>query len=202
VDAAGSTTPHIAVASTASRVNQDDVTVHWARGPVPVISRSSEEPLINTLFDVTRCAEPMLALAVWESALRKQLITASELARVKWRSTAAQRFSAVAGHLSDSGLETLFMWIMRQIGVEVQQQVWLDRHPVDGLIGERLVTQIDGFAHHREAADRRRDIRADARLVLRGYTVLRFDYYQVLFDPAFVQNTVLTAIAQGLHRAR
>ena len=44
-------------------------------------------------------------------------------------------------------------------------------------------------------------VRSWARLALRGYTILRFDYYQVLFDPAYVIDTVLTAIAQGLHLA-
>lgn len=56
-----------------------------------------------------------------------------------------------------------------------------------------------GFAHHR-AADRRRDLRHDAELALRGYTVLRFDYFQVLFAADDVIAAVSTAIAQGLHR--
>jgi hypothetical protein len=65
----------------------------------------------------------------------------------------------------------------------------IDGHPVDGLIGEHLVVQIDGFSHHR-AEQRRRDLRAGARLVLRGYTVLRFDYVQVLLAPDEVIGTI------------
>jgi len=38
--------------------------------------------------------------------------------------------------------------------------------------------------------------------VLLGYTVLRFDFYQVMFDPGYVQTVIQTAIAQGLHLAR
>lgn len=83
----------------------------------------------------------------------------------------------------------------------MRQQVWVDGHPLDGLIGDRLAVQIDGFAFH-QARDRRRDLRADARLALRGFTVLRFDYAHVLFDADIVRETVLLAIAQGLHRAR
>ncbi|MFJ6654036.1 DUF559 domain-containing protein [Microbacterium sp. NPDC091313] len=64
-----------------------------------------------------------------------------------------------------------------------------------------LAIQIDGFAHHR-AADRRRDIAADARLALLGYTVLRFDYRQILFEPDAVRATVVAAMAQGLHLRR
>lgn len=91
---------------------------------------------------------------------------------------------------------------MREIGVEVRQQVWVDGHPLDAMVGERLGIQIDGFAYHSAARDRRRDIRADARLVLRGYTILRFDVHQVMYDARYVERTVLTAMAQGLHMRR
>ena len=116
-----------------------------------------------------------------------------------WRSRAARELASIASALSDSGLETHFVALTRAIGVRVRQQVWIDGHPVDALIGERLIIQLDGFAHH-QASDRRRDITADTRLVLLGFTVLRFDYQQVLFQPEHVQQTVLAAIAQGLHR--
>ena len=64
--------------------------------------------------------------------------------------------------------------------------------------GARLVVQLDGFAHH-QGADRRRDLRADARLVLLGYTVLRFDLVQLLFHPDEVVATIATALAQQRH---
>ena len=111
----------------------------------------------------------------------------------------ARRLAEVASLLSDSGIETHFLHLMHGIGVTVAQQVWVDGHPLDGLIGDRLAIQLDGFAHH-QASDRRRDLRADARLALRGFTVLRFDYHQVLFEPDYVTATVTDAVAQGLHR--
>ena len=106
----------------------------------------------------------------------------------------------MASVLSDSGVESHFTDLMRSVGVQVRQQVWIDGHPLDGLIGRALAIQLDGFAHHSSAKDRRRDLRADARLTLLGYTVIRFDYQQVLFDRSHVIDTVLTAIAQGLDR--
>ncbi len=118
---------------------------------------------------------------------------------VDWRSSRARELAARASVLSDSGLETVFIDGMRALGLAVRQQVWIDGHPVDVLVGEALVVQLDGFAHH-QGADRRRDIRADARLTLRGYTVLRFDFQQVLFDWAYVEATVLEALAQGRQR--
>src|SRR6218665_3770819 len=158
---------HEAVASTASRVRSPGLDVHWAQGPVPVPARSAEEPLVNVLFHTARCLEPREAIAIWESAIRKQLTTAAELERIRWRSAAAATIASLASSLSDSELETRFVWIMREIGMPVRQQVWIDRHPVDALIGDRLIVQLDGFAHH-QAADRRRDLEADARLTLLG----------------------------------
>ncbi|MEJ1088794.1 type IV toxin-antitoxin system AbiEi family antitoxin domain-containing protein [Microbacterium sp. Mu-80] len=194
-------TVHVAVASNASRISADGVDLHWAQGPASTAPHATDEPLLNVLFQTARCAERQNAVAIWESAVRLQFVTLDELSRVRWRSTAATDVLAEVGALSDAGTETRFALIMRSCGVEFRQQAWLDGHPVDALIGERLVVQIDGYEFHRRAKDRRRDIRADARLVLQGYTVLRFDYQQVMHDPEYVRETVLRAIAQGLHRA-
>lgn len=195
------TETHLAVPSTASRNKAEGRRLHWAEGPVPVARFSTEDPILNVLYHVARCQEPATALAVWESALRKGHVTLPELRRTAWHSTAADEVLERVGVLSDSGVETNFLRIMRSCGVQVQQQVVIDGHPVDGLIGERLVVQLDGFEFHSKPEDRRRDMRQDARLVLLGYTVLRFDYQQVMFDPRYVQQTILNAIAQGLHLA-
>jgi very-short-patch-repair endonuclease len=138
---------------------------------------------------------------VWESAINRSLIAPDVLGRIRWRSERARRIAGVASRLSDSGLETTFTGILRALGIPFRQQVWIDGRPVDVLIGDRLIIQLDGFAHHADAVSRRRDIEADARLRLRGYTVLRFDYHQVFFQVELVQEIVRTAIAQGLHLA-
>ncbi|QPE05378.1 DUF559 domain-containing protein [Microbacterium schleiferi] len=190
---------HVAVARTASRVRAPRVRLHWGGGPAPTSALQTDEPLINVLFHVARCVPLADAAAVWESALRGGHTDRRVLERVQWGSERARRLASVASLLSDSGIETHFTHLMHSIGVTVVQQVWVDGHPLDCLIGERLVVQLDGFAHH-QASDRRRDLRADARLALRGFTVLRFDYHQILFDPAYVTETITDAMAQGLHR--
>lgn len=193
--------PHVSVPGSASHVPTADIVLHWSRGPVPQPRTDPHEHIVNTLFQVARCLPRGDALIVWESALRKSVVDADVLQRVRWRSTSATELALVAGSLSDSGIETAFVSDMRAIGLDVRQQVWVDGHPLDALIGERLGVQLDGFAHH-QASERRRDLRADARLALRGYTLLRFDYHQVLFERAYVIDTVRTAMAQGLHRIR
>jgi very-short-patch-repair endonuclease len=82
---------------------------------------------------------------------------------------------------------------------DVRRRRWHWR-PVDALVGQRLVIQLDGFARHGDAALRGRDIDADVRLRLRGYNVVRFDYHQVFFLPDLVADIVRTALAQRRHR--
>ena len=191
---------HVAVAGTSSRHEPKSAVLHWAVGPAPVGRSMTEEPILNVLFHVAHCLPRADALAVWESAVRKNLTDPAVLHQVAWRRAEASAIAELVSALSDSGLETRFVDGMRAVGVAVEQQVWLDGHPADGLIGSSLVVQLDGFAYHGTAADRRRDLAADARLVTRGFVVLRFDYQQILFDWDFVCDTVLTAIAQGAHR--
>lgn len=191
---------HVAVPGNASRFSAAGLRLHWAAGPAPVSRNANEDHVLNVLFHVAQCLPRRDALAVWESAIRKNVADGAVLGRVSWRSSQAGALASVASLLSDSGLETVFVDGMRRVGVTVRQQVWIDDHPVDGLIGTSLVVQIDGFSHHSAAAERRRDLRADARLVARGYVVLRFDYQQVLFDWDEVLDTILTAMAQGAHR--
>ncbi|SJN27460.1 hypothetical protein FM104_05580 [Microbacterium esteraromaticum] len=193
---------HLAVPSTSSRIRGADRVLHWAPGPAPVARFTVEDPILNVLFHVGRCLEPPDATAIWESALRTGLVTLAQLHRTAWHSTAVRSVLEMVGTLSDSGIETRFLAIARSCGIEVRQQVRIDGHEVDALIGNRLVVQLDGFKFHGDAKDRRRDLRQDARLTLLGYTVLRFDYQQVMFDAVYVQETIINAVAQGLHLAR
>jgi very-short-patch-repair endonuclease len=88
---------------------------------------------------------------------------------------------------------------LKRIGIAMQQQVVIDGHAVDGRIGKRLLMLVDGYGPHSAVERRRRDLRQDARLTLMGYTVLRFDYAQILFDWPFVESSILAAMAQGSH---
>ena len=192
---------HVAVVPNASRLDATGLHLHWAPGPAPVGRLAVAEPMVNVLFHVARCVPRGDALAVWESAIRQKQVDPRTLSRIAWHSSAAAELARVASLLSDSGLETRFTAGMRRAGIGIRQQVHLEGHPVDALIGHFLVVQLDGFAHHRSAAARRRDIAHDARLTLLGYTVLRFDFEQVYFHWDETLATIQLAIAQGLHLA-
>jgi very-short-patch-repair endonuclease len=199
-DPDGDRLTHVAVPGTSSRHDRTGLRLHWGTGPAPVSRNANEDGILNVLFHVAQCLPRRDATAVWESALRKKLTDAAVLRRVAWRRTEATQIASISSSLSDSGLETIALHGLSAAGVVMRQQVWIDARPVDGLIGRSLVVQMDGFAHHSSAADRRRDIESDARLVARGFVVLRFDYHQILFQWDLVRDTILLAIAQGAHR--
>jgi len=79
-------------------------------------------------------------------------------------------------------------------------QVPIDGHRVDGLVGERLVLQFDGDSFHSTKAQRQRDREQDARLLLQGYTVLRYGYTDVVARWDATEEQILSAIGQGMHR--
>jgi very-short-patch-repair endonuclease len=192
---------HVSVPRNAAVGASGALRVHWSAGPVPVARFALVEPIENALVHIAECQPFENALVVWDSALNTRLVSPQALARLHLHSTAARAVREVASGLSDSGLETLPVSRLAASGIRMRQQVVLDGHPVDGLIGRRLVVQIDGFSFHSTAEQRRADIAQDRRLALLGYTVFRYDYRQILFDWPRVEAEILRAMAQGLHLA-
>ncbi|MCK6066626.1 MULTISPECIES: endonuclease domain-containing protein [Microbacterium] len=178
-----------------------DGVVHWAAPIAPVSAYALEESVEDALAHVASCLPRADALAVWESAVRIEKLHVEALARVRWSTRDAAWCASRVTGLSDSGLETFFTYRLSPWGVLFRQQVVLAGRPVDVLIGERLVVQVDGHRFHSSSADRTRDVAHDAELRLRGYTVLRFTYAQIMHDWPAVARTVARAIAAGAHLA-
>lgn len=191
---------HIAVARNSTHVAQPGQRIHWGRGPIMTNRYSLLDPIENALVRIASCQPFESALVVWDSALNKKLVTVEGLQRLPLRQPIAQAVRAASSRFSDSGLETLPVTRLAASGITVRQQVWLHGHRVDGLIGHLLVLQLDGYAHHSTPEQRRTDIAHDRTLALLGYTVLRFDYKQIIFEWPAVEREILVAIAQGLHR--
>ncbi|EIC08891.1 protein of unknown function DUF559 [Microbacterium laevaniformans OR221] len=195
--------PHLHVRAHAHRPRGDDAAVmHWDAPMVPSHPHTLVESVPDALAHIAGCLPYEDALVVWESAVRLERLPLPVLRRYRWRTPDARRVAADVTGLSDSGIETLFASRIRAFGVTVRQQVLLLGHRVDGLIGNRLVTQLDGYAFHSSAADRGRDLHHDRELTAHGYTVLRFTYAEVVHQWPRVETAILRAIAQGLHLSR
>ncbi|WEO78784.1 DNA helicase [Cryobacterium sp. SO2] len=158
---------HVSIPRNRAVPASDTLRVHWSAGPMPGARFALVEPVENALVHIAECQPFENALVVWDSALNKKLVTQHSLARLHLRSAAARAVRDVASGLADSGLETLPVSRLAFIGIRVSQRVMLDGHRVDGLIGERLVLQIDGFSFHSTAEQRRADIAHDRLLTVR-----------------------------------
>ncbi len=173
--------------------------VHWSKPLVPRPPDALCDSVENALVLVATCQSFEDALATWDSAVRRNLVSLEILSRLALPPRSRAVLAAV-DPLADSGLETLFRTRLRWLRVRILAQIWLLGHRVDFLIGERLVVQIDG-GHH-VGAQREADLAHDAALMLAGYHVLRFGYAQIISDWPHVQDVIARAVAQSLHHAR
>ena len=192
--------PHVAAPPNASRLNlqNPDATVHWGKPIQPRPAGALEDGILNTLVLAARCQTYEAALAIWESALNQRMVEKGELARLPLTGS-ARRLLDEATPFADSGLETIFRTRLRWLRLPIRAQIWIHGHHADFLIGDRLVVQIDG-GHH-VGAQRGEDVAHDAALMLLGYRVIRVTYPQVIERWHEVQDLIMRAVAQGLHRA-
>ncbi|WP_136056458.1 DUF559 domain-containing protein [Microbacterium sp. K24] len=191
--------PHFAIPPHSARKLPFEAKLHRGRCPVPRHPDALVDPIENVLAHIAQCEPFEQALATWESALNKNLVTVESLRGLHWK-TEARRVLERAIPFSDAGLETYMRERLRWLKLRIRVQIWIGGHRVDTLIGDRLVVQIDG-SHH-VGSQRSADIRHDAQLMLRGYRVIRVSYHQVMFDWASVQDLIMRAVAQGHHLAR
>nr|WP_274637667.1 DUF559 domain-containing protein [Microbacterium bovistercoris] len=193
---------HLHPRAGSARLGEDWIGVlHWAKPVAPLPGRTLSATVEDALAHVAVCLPHDLALVVWESAARIESLAPNYLRSLSWTTSAARQLADAVVGLSDSGLETLVVAPLRRWGLQVRQQVRLAGRFVDLVIGERLVVQIDGYEFHSSSAQRTHDIAHDAELRLRGYTVLRFSYAQIVHDWPAVERTIRRAVAAGLHRA-
>lgn len=191
---------HVAAPAHAGRISvAPDTRVHRCRPLAPRHPEHLVDGVVNVLGVVSRCLPDEQALAIWNSALNKKLVTLDEMRRYPLTSRGLD-LAERATPLADSGLETFLIERLRWLGVRLTPQFWILGHRVDLLIGERLVVQADG-GHH-VGVQREADMRHDALLTLNGYHVIRVGYHQLVNDWSAVQQAIVSAIAQGLHRAR
>jgi very-short-patch-repair endonuclease len=172
---------------------------HWT-APIAPAARSLWATTEDALLHIAQCLDRDNALVLWESAARVEKIAPQTLRAITWRARAARDLADAVTGLSDSGLESLVVIPLRRHGLRVRQQITLAGRPVDVLVGDLLVLQIDGYEFHSSSAQRAKDIAHDAELRLRGYTVFRFSYAQVVHDWPAVERTIRRAVAAGLHR--
>jgi very-short-patch-repair endonuclease len=151
-----------------------------------------------------------------KEAVRQGLVTDQDVARVlhrvarrgrngvgPMRIVLAERMGLLA--MTESELEDCFLRIMKAAGVELPDaQVRIHERGgrliarVDFVYHQfKLVIEIDGVAFHSDSKSFRRDRRNQNALVLAGYRVLRFTYFDLVIAPEYVVSQVVEAINQS-----
>lgn len=159
------------------------------------------DEVLNALAVATSCLDELEVVAAADSAIAAGKLQRAEVLELA-RSLPRRRRRALerVGEGSGSGTESVFAAMLLRAGVHfVQQAELLPKQRFDFLIGRSLVVEIDSQLWHaspqQQAADRARD----AALVTKGFLVLRFTYEQVLFQPDYVMETVLTVVRRRAH---
>lgn len=172
--------------------------MHWAAPVVPRPADALVDPIENVLSLVSTCLPVEQALATWESAVRKDLVSLSQLRRMPL-GPRGRNLAELAQSWSDSGLESIAVSRLRFLRLPLTQQAVILGKRVDILIGERLILEIDGATH--TGSQRDRHIAFDALAAWHGYHVIRVSYQQMLHQWPEIQPTIVVAVAQGRHLA-
>jgi very-short-patch-repair endonuclease len=172
---------------------------HW-RGAEWGSGHATADPLETVLRDVADCLSLEAALCVLDSALNKGLIGVAELERLLLETRRGSRLLPLLDPSAESGLETIVRCRLLLAGILTRSQVPIEGiGRVDLLIGDRLVIECDGRAHHDDPLARARDRRRDLLLSARGYLVIRLDIAQIQGDWMLTLAVIRDLIARRQH---
>jgi very-short-patch-repair endonuclease len=161
----------------------------------------------RTVLDCARDLPFAHALAVADSALRQRDVDQERLIELAHASPArgharAVKVAETATRLAANPFESVLRAIVTEVvGLDLQPQVDIEDRGFRGrpdLVDRRrrLVLEADSHAFHSGKEAFERDCERYNALVLRGWTVLRFTWPQVMFRPDYVR-AALVAFLDG-----
>jgi very-short-patch-repair endonuclease len=156
---------------------------------------------VQTVFDCIRTLPLAEALAVADSALRAGHVAQDEIfdAAAKLKGPHRRRVRSVVGLAdgrAESVLESALRALLIERGIEgfVPQLLVHDNefsaqldlgHPL-----LRLGLEAEGFEHHGTRRALVKDCRRHVNLVIRGWTILRFSWEDIMYDAEWVVATI------------
>ena len=176
--------------------NVDGCELHW--WPVPEMPRRNIHTVspAEALAHIARCQPRELALASFDSALNEGLVGPSQLAMIF--ATLPEKYQYLRAQIDGrcmSGIETLVRLLLVDAGIEFELQVSFRAiGTVDFVVAGCVVVETDGHLGHDDPLSRLRDYKRDAALIRLGYSVVRLNYAQVMFDPAGALATIIAAL--------
>ena len=182
-------------------------------GECDVLDGVSVTSLVRTIVDCLLWLPEEAGQALMTDALRRRLVTVdvvrTALMRTGQRHGMARAWRVLrdVGEGAHSDGEIRLHRILRTATIGG----WVANAPVqdrDGLVGvadvlfraERIILELDGRAFHSDGDAFQRDRERQNRLVMAGYTVLRFTWHDVVKRPDLVAAQVREALAAA-HRS-
>lgn len=173
------------------------IVLHWTGGAV---GSRAVTPLVDSILQVVSCLPRMEAVCIVDSALNRfpDLVSLELLSSLA--SGEGRRVIGVCDGKADSVLESVFRLKALESGIPCVAQA-----PLPGglrgdiLIGDRLLVELDGAAHHAGLVEFRADRERDAWLTAQGYLVVRFTYDQVVNRWNEVAAVIQLVMRRGDH---
>ncbi|TDO54528.1 very-short-patch-repair endonuclease [Kribbella sp. VKM Ac-2527] len=175
-------------------------TLHWAEAP----SIGDVTTPVRTVLDCIRTLPLSDALAVTDSALHQSIVDPDELfaAAADLRGPHRKRIQQVVA-LADGRAESVLESALRAILIEAdiegfEPQVVVQDSGFSARLDLahrqlRIDLEADGFEHHSTRTALVRDCRRQVNLSIRGWTVLRFSWEDIMYSPEWVVEAVALA---------
>jgi very-short-patch-repair endonuclease len=173
----------------------DGCELHW--WPVSGAGSVHTVACVDALAHIIRCQSPTLAIAALDSALYQRLIDPGGLDLVF--DTVPAKHAGLRARLEPrcmSGIELIFRLALTAAGIPFEVQAeFAGVGRVDFLVDGCVVVETDGKLGHADEVSKARDYARDAALEALGYTVVRLNYLQVVFQPEAAMAAVRGALA-------
>jgi hypothetical protein len=180
---------------------------HWCE-LAPDDVEGSVTNQVRTLVDCMRNLPWDEAVAIVNSAIRADDFTQAEIQLIAERTRGRGRrriievAAAVTGQCANPFEAVLYAQALLIPGLNVQPQLKVAvpgttravrPDLADPVLG--MAIEAESFEWHGKSADLSRDCRRYNTLSLLGWHVIRFSWWQVMFDPAYVQRVLTEAVA-------
>jgi very-short-patch-repair endonuclease len=195
--------PTVTVPRRRSGLTAEEIEVHWADLTSQQVD-CGVTTKVQTVIDCARVCPFDVALAVADSALRDgvsrdELLAAAKASPRTGRAKALKVVKAADGRAANP-----FESVLRAIALEVPGLCVVPQQRVGhigcvDLFDHRLglVIEAESYQWHSSRTALARDVRRYTWCVRLGYTVVRFTWEEVMFQPDYVRAVLLDLVALG-----
>jgi very-short-patch-repair endonuclease len=180
------------------------IRIHWGTDELDVDRRELVVPLQLCLRQVVATEPHDVAIAVLDSALFRQALSSTEFAAMvrgwpSWMRRIATRVdgrsegfpeSIARVRLEDAG-------IGRRASIRIQPEVVGRR--LDIVLGDRLLIEVDGYAHHSTPQQISDDRHRELELLALGFIIIRLTYQLVMHEWDSVLHAIEVVLDRGDH---